>query len=226
MKNLTKAQGAMEYLMSYGWSIVVVLIVGVAVWHLGILEINTSSPPTSSGFGALKPLLASCYLGDSISYHTIYDGLQCQFLNTAGVEVNISDISITVDNQQDTCQFIYVDTHPVYNTAPRGSKFFRRYCITDEIDSCLREYVERNAFPNSPRTCDPATGGPDDECFLFMDKETVFTVVISDYDGSNQCAKMESGGRYTFFIDITYYITIGEIMSEKHSTGTVQVTAT
>ena len=31
-----KGQGAMEYLMTYGWAILVVMIVGVVLWQLGI----------------------------------------------------------------------------------------------------------------------------------------------------------------------------------------------
>ena len=39
MKSLGKnAQGAMEYLMTYGWAILVVMIVGVVLWNIGIFD--------------------------------------------------------------------------------------------------------------------------------------------------------------------------------------------
>jgi hypothetical protein len=34
----SKGQGAMEYLMTYGWAILVVMIVGVVLWQLGIFS--------------------------------------------------------------------------------------------------------------------------------------------------------------------------------------------
>ena len=56
MKNMNKkGQGAMEYLMTYGWAILVVLIVGIVLWQLGIFNLGGSSK-TSTGFGAIKPL--------------------------------------------------------------------------------------------------------------------------------------------------------------------------
>ena len=45
-----KGQGAMEYLMTYGWAIIIVIIVGVALWRLGIFTPHTSK--TSQGFDA------------------------------------------------------------------------------------------------------------------------------------------------------------------------------
>ena len=36
MKLKNKGQGAMEYLMTYGWAILVVMIVGVVLWQLGV----------------------------------------------------------------------------------------------------------------------------------------------------------------------------------------------
>ena len=55
-KNMNKkGQGAMEYLMTYGWAILVVLIVGIVLWQLGIFNLGGSSK-TSTGFGAIKPL--------------------------------------------------------------------------------------------------------------------------------------------------------------------------
>jgi len=47
MKN-RKGQTAMEYLMTYGWAIIIVIIVGVVLWRLKVF--TPSAPKTSSGF--------------------------------------------------------------------------------------------------------------------------------------------------------------------------------
>ena len=50
MRRNRKAQTSMEYLMTYGWAIIIVIIVGVALWRLGIFTPHTSK--TSQGFDA------------------------------------------------------------------------------------------------------------------------------------------------------------------------------
>ncbi len=44
MNKNRKAQSAMEYLMTYGWAIIIVIIVGLILWRLGVL----SPAPTKS----------------------------------------------------------------------------------------------------------------------------------------------------------------------------------
>lgn len=56
MKSNKKAQGAMEYLMTYGWAIIVVMIVGLALWNAGILKIGPTYPKGFSGFSGVRPL--------------------------------------------------------------------------------------------------------------------------------------------------------------------------
>ena len=56
MKKLgSKGQGAMEYLMTYGWAIMVVMIVGIVLWQLGVFKLGTSGSGTA-GFAAVKPI--------------------------------------------------------------------------------------------------------------------------------------------------------------------------
>jgi hypothetical protein len=49
----SRAQATMEYLMAYGWSVLVVLFIGVAIWQLGIFDTNPASI-TSLGFSKIK----------------------------------------------------------------------------------------------------------------------------------------------------------------------------
>ncbi|MEM2918696.1 MAG: hypothetical protein QXY62_04275 [Candidatus Altiarchaeota archaeon] len=49
-----KGQGAMEYLMTYGWAILVVLIIGVALWYMGVFNVGTGGVNRASGFSKMK----------------------------------------------------------------------------------------------------------------------------------------------------------------------------
>lgn len=53
-----RGQGAMEYLMTYGWAILVVMVVGIVMWQLGIFNIGGVTSTTSTGFPRIKPQLA------------------------------------------------------------------------------------------------------------------------------------------------------------------------
>ncbi len=89
-----KGQGAMEYLMTYGWAILVVMIVGVVLWQLGIFG-PSSTVNTARGFSKVKPL------EPSIKYSTA-GGLTFTVVNGAGATVtgvNITSGSCTVANQ-------------------------------------------------------------------------------------------------------------------------------
>ena len=46
-----KAQGAIEYLMTYGWAILVVIIVGIILWQSGVFNLSNEG---ASGFRQIK----------------------------------------------------------------------------------------------------------------------------------------------------------------------------
>jgi len=58
-----KGQGAMEYLMTYGWAILVVIIVGVVLWQMGVFTPGSGASANFSGFGAVKPVEYYCTVG-------------------------------------------------------------------------------------------------------------------------------------------------------------------
>ena len=60
-----KGQGAMEYLMTYGWAILVVMIVGIVMWQLGIFNLGSSTPPRLSGFNYQRPMEATMIINGS-----------------------------------------------------------------------------------------------------------------------------------------------------------------
>ena len=49
-----KGQGAMEYLMTYGWALLVIVVVGAALFALGVLNPATYTKSQCAGFGVLQ----------------------------------------------------------------------------------------------------------------------------------------------------------------------------
>jgi len=70
-----KGQGAMEYLMTYGWAILVVMIVGVVLWQLGIFGGGPGAVNTASGFGKVKPMEPSIKYTSSTLSFSIMNGV-------------------------------------------------------------------------------------------------------------------------------------------------------
>ena len=52
----SRGQNAVEYLMTYGWAILVVLVVGVVMWQMGFLEMSKGVTPDKRGFSQVTPL--------------------------------------------------------------------------------------------------------------------------------------------------------------------------
>ncbi|MFC2154463.1 hypothetical protein ACFLRC_03150 [Candidatus Altiarchaeota archaeon] len=74
-----KGQAAMEYLMTYGWAVLVVMIVGVVMWQMGIFNMG-STTITAQGFSRVKPQLAATGLRENGDFTII-------FMNGAGTDL-------------------------------------------------------------------------------------------------------------------------------------------
>jgi hypothetical protein len=51
-----RGQSAIEYMMTYGWAILVVLVAGIVLWQMGYLELGRNITPDKRGFSQLTPL--------------------------------------------------------------------------------------------------------------------------------------------------------------------------
>lgn len=87
MKKNQKAQGAMEYLMTYGWAIVVIVAIGAVLWYLGLFGGQEAGVVTVSGFSKIKPLESSVIMTSDCSFSGV-------FINGAGSSIKITDIEI------------------------------------------------------------------------------------------------------------------------------------
>ncbi|MEA3255139.1 MAG: hypothetical protein U9Q22_04840 [Candidatus Altiarchaeota archaeon] len=97
-----KGQGAMEYLMTYGWAILVVMIVGVVLWQLGVFNIGTENIVVT-GFSKLKPL------PPSVAYTASIGNFTASFTNTIGTSIRISTRPTIVDQLDGTVTWSAVD---------------------------------------------------------------------------------------------------------------------
>jgi hypothetical protein len=98
-----KAQGAMEYLLAYGWAILVVIIVGVVLWHMGIFKPSGGAAPGISGFGDVRPLEWTCSAGPGAS-----DTVTISIVNSVGG--TITNASIAVGGSTAPCSPSLVQT--------------------------------------------------------------------------------------------------------------------
>jgi|GEM_PF-553983 len=88
----TKGQGAMEYLTTYGWAILVVMLVGVVLWKMGIFSHLTKTISRCNDFEEIK-----CF-DPSVQY--ISGGsrtLNATFTNALGGTISIINVEARED---------------------------------------------------------------------------------------------------------------------------------
>ncbi len=94
-----RAQAAMEYLMTYGWALLIVVIVGVALWSLGVFNVGAGSTPKLTGISTL--VLMDAGRNDSDSFKLVvgptreienvnikYNGANCTVTDINGNDAN------------------------------------------------------------------------------------------------------------------------------------------
>ena len=77
----------MEYITTYGWAILVVIIVGVVLWQMGIFDFGSRVTPTYSGFSVLTPSDWALTKSGAICTFSV------EFINGAGEELNSTQLS-------------------------------------------------------------------------------------------------------------------------------------
>jgi hypothetical protein len=89
--HMKKGQAAMEYLMTYGWAIIIVIIVAAALYALGLFNPQSYMQDTATGFSNIgKPATGSWQLLSSpAGSFTVLLG------NQAGYGVNVTSVTVT-----------------------------------------------------------------------------------------------------------------------------------
>jgi hypothetical protein len=95
-----KGQGAMEYLMTYGWAILVVMIVGITLWQMGVFSHLSKTISRCNDFDAVKCFDPSVMYkgGSSQSINaTFTNGLGTPIILTS-IKANEDCVYTTADN--------------------------------------------------------------------------------------------------------------------------------
>jgi len=83
-----KGQTALEYLMTYGWMLIIIAIVGVVLYQYGIFT-PPPTPPGSTGFSQAKPIDCKASVQNS-------GNLTLTLINDAGTKIRITSVNATI----------------------------------------------------------------------------------------------------------------------------------
>ncbi len=205
-----RGQGGMEYMGSYGWAVLVVIVVGIAMYSFGILNWNPVASPTSSGFMELMPFLPTAQIRDHVwnDGAADYNGFMVQFVNAGGAAVRITDIIAEVNSG--TCDFQEVLIEP--NVVVMPQSIF------------------------GPNNCFTVTGGVWALCTSVQDsmvsKDESFRVLTMTQDGAGgvtPCEHISVSGKYEVELQIGYGLSVGDMgvnTADKYSSGKIILSGT
>ena len=84
-----RSQSALEYMITYGWAILIIVIVAVILYSMGIFNPSSSISTTVTGFAGLGSVSAQCFPGG---------GLVLSLGDSLGVPIQITKITTTNQN--------------------------------------------------------------------------------------------------------------------------------
>jgi hypothetical protein len=86
---MKKGQGAFEYMMSYGWAVLVIVVLAVVLWNLGVF--NPSQATQATGFSVIRPVAWNFEGAGYGSGNTLYKtNATVAFSNIAGVDLTLA----------------------------------------------------------------------------------------------------------------------------------------
>jgi hypothetical protein len=84
-----KSQSALEYMMTYGWAILIIVIVAGVLYSLGVFSPSNSASTTITGFSGLGSVSATCLTDNA---------LEIGIGDLTGATINITRINATTQN--------------------------------------------------------------------------------------------------------------------------------
>ena len=103
-----RSQSALEYMMTYGWAILVIVIVAAVLYSLGIFSPSSAISSTVTGFSNLGSVTAQC-IGNQ--------GLTIQLGDSVGYTIQITNISVSASGKT-------VNMPEQATITPSGTKVF------------------------------------------------------------------------------------------------------
>ncbi|HDQ59685.1 MAG TPA: hypothetical protein ENN30_00660 [Candidatus Woesearchaeota archaeon] len=111
-----KSQAALEYLLTYGWAILIVIIVGASLYALGVFSPGTWTGKRTTGFAQFQIVDWTLQSEDGDDPGT----LTLVFVNRLGKTVEVNDIVATYKNEE--CRFNLADFNVGTNVQITKSK--------------------------------------------------------------------------------------------------------
>ena len=105
---MRKSQSALEYMSTYGWAILIIVIVAGVLYSLGIFNPSSSAGTTVTGFSGLGSPQALCMANG---------GLRLQLGNNLGQTINVTRINVTSNGVTETVL-------PNQTISPQGTYIF------------------------------------------------------------------------------------------------------
>jgi len=141
MKIKSRAQGSMEFLMTYGWALVIIIIVSVVAWRWGVFSFAGTVQPGQYGFWGVTP---ADYKMSSTGELTL--SLQ----NGVGANVSVNYVTATVGSFNKTVDGVGVimssQKKVVYlsglDQGLKGDRF-DVFVVINYSDSRMQEHRER-----------------------------------------------------------------------------------
>ena len=90
-----KSQSALEYLMTYGWAILIIVIVAAVLYSFGIFSPSSSITSSVTGFSNLGSVIAQVIPNS---------GLMLSLGDSAGYNINITNITISLNGKTSTIE--------------------------------------------------------------------------------------------------------------------------
>lgn len=130
MKN--RAQTALEFLMTYGWALVIILVFLLVMWQFGVFN-PKNVEPGNAGFWGVVPQDFKFTSGGTLTV---------SFENQVGSAVNITKINATVGSKNSYVSGINIRINPGatykgdftgFSSLPAGSRF-EAFVSVDYVD--------------------------------------------------------------------------------------------
>lgn len=121
MRTGNGGQATIEYFVSYGWAILAVMTIGIALWKIGIFNPGATPPPTYTGFSKLKPL-------------TMHSGGIIPFLSECATAIDCPTLTLAVSNGAG----LHAEITEVHARTNPGGACTQTY-IVDSSDASNRE---------------------------------------------------------------------------------------
>lgn len=131
--NADKGQSALEYLMTYGWAILVIIGAGVAMWQLGYLGQGPPITPGRQGFEEVTPV--DWYVAADWAATDVRGARSIiRFKNDARFRILLQNMSLQIETPQEIqC---YSGTYAAREMPPGGHFTVEFYMNGEQEDSC------------------------------------------------------------------------------------------